>query len=145
MASPADRIPSGPPSLPLILARELAANLATAMFLIDARGMLVFYNEAAELILGKPFAEVGEIDALEWGAMLQLSAPDGTPLGRGNSPAGIAFFQRRPAHHVLQARDHDGVIRVVEVTAYPLFGGVDELHGVVAVFWEDTPPETAAE
>jgi PAS domain-containing protein len=144
MAPPADT-PSGPPSLPLILARELAANLATAMFLIDARGMLVFYNEAAELILGKPFAEVGEIDALEWGAMLQLSEPDGTPLGRGNSPAGIAFFEQRPAHHVLQARDHDGLVRVVEVTAYPLFGAVDDLHGVVAVFWEDTAADAVAE
>ena len=29
------------PSLPLILARELAANLATPMFLIDAAGILV--------------------------------------------------------------------------------------------------------
>ena len=35
--------------LPLILARELASNLATPMFLLDANGMLVFYNDAAEL------------------------------------------------------------------------------------------------
>ena len=40
----------GPRSLPLILARELAANLATPMFLLDADGMLVFYNEAAALL-----------------------------------------------------------------------------------------------
>jgi hypothetical protein len=50
---------SGPKSLPLILARELASNLATPMFLIDATGTLVFYNEAAELLIGKPFAELG--------------------------------------------------------------------------------------
>ena len=50
-------------SLPLILARELAANLATPMFLIDAGGALVFCNEAAELMLGKPFAEMGDITA----------------------------------------------------------------------------------
>ena len=49
------------PNLPLILARELASNLATPMFLLDAGGMLVFYNDAAELLLGKPFAELGEI------------------------------------------------------------------------------------
>ena len=144
MASPTN-VPGSAPSLPLILARELASNLATAMFLIDARGMLVFYNEAAELIIGKPFAEVGEIDALEWGAMLHLSEPDGSPLLRRHSPAGIAFFERRPSHQVLRARDNDGRDRVVEATAYPLFGAVDDMHGVVVVFWEDTAPRTDAE
>ena len=43
---------SGPRSLPLILARELAANLATPMFLIDADGQLAYCNDAAELMLG---------------------------------------------------------------------------------------------
>ena len=38
----------GPKSLPLILARELAANLSTAMFLLDATGTLVYFNDAAE-------------------------------------------------------------------------------------------------
>lgn len=128
--------PAGGPSLPLILARELAANLATPMFLIDARGMLVFYNDAAERVIGAPFSDIGEIDAIEWGAMLHLCEPDGRPLSRRESPAGIAFADRHPAHRVLRARDHDGVDRVVEVTAVPLFGTTDELHGVVTVFWE---------
>jgi NAD(P)H-dependent FMN reductase len=34
--------------LALILARELASQLATATFISDADGDLVFYNEAAE-------------------------------------------------------------------------------------------------
>ena len=55
------------PNLPLILARELASNLATPMFLLDDGGMLVFYNDAAELLLGKPFAESAPIDGLEFG------------------------------------------------------------------------------
>ena len=40
--------PSGPKSLPLILARELASNLSTAMFLLDAAGTLVYFNDSAE-------------------------------------------------------------------------------------------------
>ena len=125
-----------PKSLPLILARELAANLATPMFLIDARGVLVFYNEAAELLIGRSFGEQGELEAGEFGAVLRLADPDGTPLRRRESPAGVAFFDRRPAHRVLLATGYDGVRRKVEVTAYPLFGASDEMHGVVAVFWE---------
>ena len=59
-------------SLPLILARELASNLATPMFLMDASGTLVFYNDAAELLIGRPFAELGEIASEEFGRVLEL-------------------------------------------------------------------------
>ncbi len=126
----------GPKSLPLILARELAANLATPMFLIDAGGTLVYYNDAAEGLIGRSFGEQGEISAGQFGEMLQLTEPDGTPVRRRDTPAGVAFFQRCPSHRVLQATGYDGVRRTVEVTAYPLFGTTDEMHGVVTVFWE---------
>lgn len=123
-------------ALALIVARELAANLATPMFLIDAGGNLVFYNDAAEQIIGKSFAELGTISALEWGEMLHLTTLDGEPLRRRHSPPGIAFAERRPAHSTLQVTGLDGTVRVVEVTAYPLFAKADEMHGVVAIFWE---------
>ena len=128
--------PATAKSLPLILARELAANLATPMFIIDASGVLVFYNEAAELLIGRSFAELGEVGAGDFGAVLQLTEPDGTPLRRRDTPAGVAFFERRPAHRVLVATGYDGVRRTVDVTAYPLFGTSNEMHGVVTVFWE---------
>jgi PAS domain-containing protein len=127
-------------ALALIVARELAANLATAMFLIDAGGDLVFYNDAAEQIIGKTFAELGTINALAWGEMLNLARPDGEPLRRRDSPPGIAFFERRPAHATMQVTALDGNVRLIEVTAYPLFGKADEMHGVVAIFWETDQP-----
>jgi PAS domain-containing protein len=123
------------PSLPLILARELAANLATPMFLIDAGGILVFFNEAAELLLGKSYGEIGGITALEFGAMLELENVDGTPMRRRDSPAGVAFYDREPAHRMLLATTLDGARQPFEVTAYPLFGHVGEMHGVLTVFW----------
>lgn len=124
-----------PKSLPLILARELASNLATPMFLMDAGGTLVFYNDAAELLIGKPFAELGEISALEFGEVLAVHNPDGTPMRRRDTPAGIAFFLRQPAHKTLTVTGYDGVERSLDVTAYPLFGTANEMHGVVTVFW----------
>ena len=123
-------------SLPLILARELSANLATPMFLIDADGALVFFNEAAELMLGKGYGELGGITANDFGAQLELAEPDGTPMRRRDSPAGVAFFQREPAHRTLLATTLDGTRRPFEVTAYPLFGRGGEMHGVLTVFWE---------
>jgi PAS domain-containing protein len=125
-----------PKSLPLILARELGANLATPMFLIDAEGMLVFYNEAAELLIGRPFAELGEIPSLEFGETLQLADADGRPLRRRDSPAGVAFFERRPSHQAVVITTYDGARRTVEATAYPLFGAAHDMHGVLTVFWE---------
>jgi PAS domain-containing protein len=126
---------SSEPSLPLILARELVANLATPMFLIDAAGILVFCNEAAERLLGKSYSEIGGITALEFGAMLELGNVDGTPLRRRDSPAGVAFYDREPAHRTLLATTLEGTRQPFEVTAYPLFGHVDEMHGVLTVFW----------
>jgi predicted ATPase/class 3 adenylate cyclase len=120
------------------LALELAANLATPMFLIDADGMLVFYNEATAAILGKPFAEVGAIPALEFGASLDLATADGAPLRRRDTPAGVAFFQRRPIHQRLMATGYDGRRHDAEATARPLFGPGGEMQGIVCVFWEHT-------
>ena len=127
------------PSLPLILARELASNLSTPMFLIDPRGMLVFYNDAAELVIGKPFAELGVVDALEFGRVLDMAELDGTRIHRRQSPAGIAFAERHPSHQRLLVSGYDGVRRAVEATAYPLLGVDHELHGVMVVFWQESP------
>jgi PAS domain-containing protein len=128
-------------SLPLILARELASNLATPMFLLDAAGMLVYFNDAAALLLGKTFAEVGEISSLDFGESLHVSNLSDEPLRRRDTPSGIAFFQRKPAHMRVLATTYDGVRRAYEATSYPLLGATGEMHGVVAVFW---PDETVA-
>ena len=47
--------------LVLILAREFASNLATPMGITDEQGRLVYFNEAAESIIGTTFAEAGEM------------------------------------------------------------------------------------
>jgi len=102
---------------------------------------LAYFNDAAARLLGKEFADVGEIPADEFGESLQLALPDGQPLRRRQSPAGIAFFERHPAHKQLVATSYDGVRRQYEATAYPLFGAEGEMHGVIALFWLDEPAE----
>ena len=133
--------PGSPKSLPLILAREFAANLATPMFLMDAGGMLVFYNDAAAMLLGKSFAELGEIPSGDFGTALQLTTPEGEPIRRRDTPSGIAFYEHRPAHRTVLATTYDGVRRECEATAYPLLGATGEMHGVMAVFWESKSGE----
>ncbi|HEX9683935.1 MAG TPA: PAS domain-containing protein [Acidimicrobiales bacterium] len=127
---------TGQKALTLILARELASNLATPMFVIDARGYLVFYNDAAEGLIGKPFAEIGEIAANDWGAMLDLSTESGEPLDTHDTPPAVAYYHHRPAHDALVVTALDGTRRHIEVTAYPLFAKPEEVEGVLAIFWE---------
>lgn len=122
--------------LVLILARELATNLATPMFVADAEGNLVFYNEPAERILGRPFAAAGEIAASEWANLFSVETVDGEPMPLEQMPSGIAFLERRAAHGDLRITALDGTKRALSVTAFPLFKRGREFLGMVAIFWE---------
>ena len=120
----------------LILAREFASKLATPMFVADAAGDVVFYNEAAEEILGRPFTEGMEMSADEWVSLFQLETVDGLPLSLSEMAAGVALREQRPEHRPLRMTGLDGKQHKVAVTAFPLFAHADEFIGMVAIFWE---------
>jgi PAS domain-containing protein len=123
-------------SLVLILAREFASNLAMPIYIADSNETLVYFNEPAERIAGRSFAETGEMPVREWVEMLGPSNEDGQPLRREEMPGGIAFYERRPMHSVLCITGLDGERRDVATTAFPLFGPDDEFHGIMVIFWE---------
>jgi PAS domain-containing protein len=123
--------------LVLILAREFASKLATPMFISDADGNLVFFNEPAGQVLGRTFSEVGELPASRWAELFETEELEGGPVPLERMPAGIALLERRPAHHRFAIRGLDGVRRVISVTAFPLLAHVDDLVGVVAIFWQE--------
>ena len=120
----------------LILAREFASKLATPMFVADADGDVVFYNEAAEEILGRPFTEGMEMPADDWTSLFQLETVDGLPLSLTEMAAGVALLERRPEHRPLRLTGLDGKEHTVAVTAFPLFAHAEEFLGMVAIFWE---------
>jgi PAS domain-containing protein len=126
----------GPKDLVLILARELASNLATPIYLADRDGTLVYFNEPAERIGGRSFAEAGEMSLDLWAALLRPRRVDGRPLEREEMPGGIALDERRPVHARLRITGLDGVEREIATTAFPLFGPDGEFHGIMVIFWE---------
>lgn len=67
-------------NLILILAREFASKLATPMFVVDAAGDLVFYNEPAEDVLGRSFGEAGEMSAEALPSLFSPEDLEGKPL-----------------------------------------------------------------
>ena len=124
-------------SLLLILARELASNLATPMFVVDSYGVLIFYNEAAEALLGQSFAVTGELSPDVWGgAMFGPEALDGTPITVADLPLSQTLVDQTPAHAMFRITGLDGVKRTIAATTFPLFAKVGFLSGAVAIFWE---------
>src|SRR4051794_26004743 len=127
-----------PKNLILIVARELASNLATPVFVIDARGLVVFFNETAEAMIGRTYSETGDLSAEQWRALFAPQRPDGTPLPLDELPSAIALRERRPAHETFTAEGPDGVRREVAATGLPLFTRGREFVGVVVAFWEQS-------
>jgi PAS domain S-box-containing protein len=123
--------------LVLILARELASNLATPTLIADAEGTLVFFNEAAEEIVGKPFSEIGEMSMEAFSASVVPRMRNHSPLTQEKRPTRIALEERRPAHEQLWVTSRDGVDRQVAITAFPLFAEADEFVGIVGIFWRE--------
>jgi hypothetical protein len=120
----------------LILARDLTSRLATPGFVVDDAGTLVYFNEAAEPVLGMSYAESGELPAGEWASGWSPTDPQGRPMPLEELPLGIAFREGRPAHREMHIIGGDGVGRDIEVTAFPLQTRPDVTVGAIAVFWE---------
>lgn len=121
--------------LVLILARAFASNLSTPTLLADARGYLVFYNEAAEAVVGRRFSETGEMPLDDWIAAFEPRTTESDPLPADRRPARIALHERRPAHLAYVVTSADGVDREIEVIALPLFAHTDEFVGIIVIFW----------
>jgi PAS domain-containing protein len=121
--------------LVLILAREFASNLSTPTFIADARGYLVFYNEAAEAVVTRRFSEVGEMPLDEWLTVFEARTLASEPIPSEQRPTRIAFDEHRASHLRYLVKSYDGVEREIEVTAFPLFAQTEEFVGVVVIFW----------
>lgn len=120
----------------VILARHLAEYLAMPIFIVNPDGDLIFYNEPAEMILGRHYSETGVMPASEWSSVFQPVDSAGNPLPAQELPLVIALSERRPAHKVFSIHGLDGNLHEIEVTAFPLIGLANRFLGGIAVFWE---------
>jgi PAS domain-containing protein len=119
----------------LILARELAVNLATPMWVWDEDGTLVYYNDHVARLFGALHSELG-IERLSELSRLQPVDLDGNAIPPDELPSPTAIRERRPEHRDLRITGLDGVTRTLTVTAFPLFARGGEFVGAMSVFWE---------
>jgi len=121
----------------VILARHLAEYLAMPIFIVNPDGDLIFYNEPAETILGTRYAETGIMPATEWSTIFHAMNHDRSLIPPDELPLMIALSKRHPAHKLFWIEGLDGVLREIEVTAFPMVGQADRFLGAIAIFWEN--------
>ena len=123
-------------NLVLILARDLSSRLATSVALMDADGTVIYYNEAAATLFGRPFVEGTEITAEQWREEMPAVDEEGEPIPFSERAVGVVLTRHEPAHRELHVRGVDGFVRPIEATAIPLFAHAGEFIGGMVLFWE---------
>lgn len=123
-----------------ILVRHLGSRLSVPLFLVDTEGTLVFYNEAAEGLLGRRFDEAGEMTFDTWTTAFAVRDERGIPLEIDEIALVKALRQGRPAYSRFDMTGLDGAMRTLEVAAFPLQGQGGARLGAVALFWEAGVP-----
>ncbi len=118
----------------VIQARSLISGLSTAAFLVDEAGTLLFYNEAAEELLGLRFEEAGPMPPDEWGNQFRPREPGGRELTVEELPLTIALRRGRPGHARMEITAASGEDHEIEVSALPIQAGGRQ-HGAFAIFW----------
>jgi PAS domain-containing protein len=120
----------------MILLRQLSEHLSIPMWVIDADGDLVFFNEAAEPTLGIRADDVDQMPFETWTESFRPRDEFNVPIAAEALPPVIAIRKGEPAHATLAITGGDGVSRRIRVTAFPLTGGHGEIMGSVTMFWE---------
>ena len=123
-------------NLVLILARDLADKLASAAFVVDAEGTLVYFNERCGELLGRTFAQVGPMRADAWSRNFHPTDFDGSPLEPPQLPLVKALQDQTPTHRAFRITQPGGRTRDIAVTAIPLSAHPGEPVGALALFWE---------
>ena len=120
----------------LILLRQLASQLATPILLVDPEGDLLYFNEAAEAVIGRRFDETGDVRRGQFSSLFHPTDEEGHPIKPEEQPLQVATDRLEPAHRRFYIRGLDGVRRHIEGTAFPLIGQNDRVLGAFAIFWE---------
>jgi PAS domain-containing protein len=120
--------------LELILARNLLSSLSTPAFLAGDDASLLFYNEAAGVLIGRRFEETGAMTADEWTRSFGPYDDKGEPLNLEETPLTLALRNGRPHHAQLRIRVATGGQEDVEASAIPIVGRAGS-SGAIVIFW----------
>jgi PAS domain-containing protein len=120
----------------IILLRQWASMMNVPIWVTDAAGNLVYFNEPTENLIGLRFEDAGEISVAELSRRFDLCDLDGTPLADHERPLVIALDKQQPSQRMLRMRSQDGRPKVISDTAVPIVGEGDRLLGALVILWD---------
>lgn len=120
--------------LELILARNLLSTLSTPAFLASQPGDIVFYNEAAGVVLGRRFEESGVMSAHDWVQTFGPIDSDDNPIPVEEQLLTTQLRRNRAGHARYRIRSLGGAIHTIETSGVPVIGG-DGFVGAMVFFW----------
>ena len=120
----------------VILSRQWADSLSTAVFIVDPEGNLIFYNERAEALLGMRYDETGVMPVEEWSSIFTPKDDEGNILPPEDLPLVETLSFQRPAHGEFWIRILKGIDYKISVTSFPIMGRPNRFLGGIAIFWK---------
>lgn len=123
-------------AIEIILLRQWAAHMAIPIWIAEENGRLAYYNEPAERLLGRTFAEAQQMPFQDLSQLFHTTTLEGDEIPPEELPLGVALRERRPCHKRLKITGLDEVPRVLEISAFPLTAQGGSHLGAVAMFWE---------
>jgi PAS domain-containing protein len=120
--------------LELILARNLLSSISTPAFLVGDEGVLLYYNEAASVMLGRRFEDIGTLSATEWTSAFGPFGEDEQPIPYDDIPATVAVRENKPFHGKFRIRSATGQNQDIAASAIPIVGPGGS-SGAIVIFW----------
>jgi len=121
----------------MILLKQWASLIAVPVWITDADGRLVYYNEPTEEIIGLRFEDAGELSADQLSEVFVISNLDGSPLASEERPLMIALTKQMSSHRRIRFLRADKQWREIAVTAIPIIGEGNRHLGAMVTMWED--------
>lgn len=121
----------------MILLKQWASLIAVPVWITDADGRLVYYNEPTEEIIGVRFEDAGEMSAEQVAEVFVIRDLDGSPLAGDDRPLMIALTKQMSAHRRIRFLRADKEWREIAVTAIPIIGEGNRHLGAMVTMWED--------
>ena len=120
----------------VILLRQLASYLAMPVFVADSNGILIYFNEPAENIIGRQYDQTDSLSLDDRFQAFRPTDDSGAPVPAEEMPLAQALSEQGPVHKRLWLHAFDGTQHHIEATAFPLIGQAGRRLGAVALFWE---------
>ena len=120
----------------IILIQQWASMMSVPIWITDAAGDLIYFNEPTEALIGVRFEDGDGLSAGDLAARFEITDADGSELHWHERPLVIALEKQQPAQRHIRIRAGDGTTKVIADTAIPIVGEGHRQLGAMVLLWD---------